>query len=115
MSAGDWKDFYQATVRGDLALVAHHLQEGVNPNYQHPEVLRTVLVASVLEGRVEMARCLLEHGADPNLVSCMDGLSPLEAALKTGHHELAGLLRQFGARQSPRPFWRRWLNAWRVV
>ena len=46
MSAGDWKDFYQAAVDGNLSLVEHHITEKVNPNYQHPEILRTpVLVA----------------------------------------------------------------------
>ena len=39
MSAGDWKDMYAAAVAGDLALVRHHISAGVNPNYQHPEIL----------------------------------------------------------------------------
>lgn len=39
MSAGDWKDLYQAALDGNLALVRHHMGEGVNPNYQHPEIL----------------------------------------------------------------------------
>ena len=46
MSAGDWKDMYAAAVAGDLALVRHHISAGVNPNYQHPEILCTPLVAS---------------------------------------------------------------------
>lgn len=46
MSADDWKDLYQAAVDGNLSLVQHHIREKVNPNYQHPEILRTpVLVA----------------------------------------------------------------------
>ena len=32
MSAGDWKDLYQAALDGNLALVRHHMGEGVNPN-----------------------------------------------------------------------------------
>lgn len=115
MSAGDWKNFYQAAVQGDLSLVEHHITEGVNPNYQHPEILRTTLVASIIEGHLEISRYLLAHGADPNLVSYMDGLSPLQAALKTGRHELVGLLRQSGARELSRPFWLRWLNRWHFI
>ena len=114
MSAGDWKEFYKAAVQGDLAVVAHHLAEGVNPDHQHPEIMRTVLVASLIEGRLEMARFLLERGASPHLVSHMDGVTPLEAALANGHHELVALLRQLGARQQSRSIWSRWLNAWRV-
>lgn len=114
MSAGDWKDFYQAAVHGHLSVVQHHMAEGVNPDYQHPEVMRSALVASLIEGRLEVARFLLEQGADPNLVSYMDGLTPLEAAMTKGHHEFAPVLRQFGARALARPIWARWLKVWQV-
>ena len=49
MSGGDWKDMYAAAVEGDLALVRYHINAGVNPNYQHPEILCTPLVASLRE------------------------------------------------------------------
>lgn len=113
MSAGDWKDFYQAAVLGHLSVVQHHLAEGVHPDYQHPEVMRSALVASLIEGRLEVARLLLEHGADPNLVSYMDGLTPLEAAMAQGHLEFVAVLRHFGARERIRPIWARWFQAWR--
>lgn len=109
MSAGDWKDLYQAAVDGDLALVQYHIKEGVNPNYQHPEILRTLLVASLVEGHSEIAHYLLAHGADPSLVSELDDLSPLQAARKHGREEFVGLLRQLGAKEDHRPFWWRWL------
>lgn len=110
MSAGDWKSLYQAAVEGDLPMVRYHLAEGVDPNHQHPEVLRTPLVASLIEGHLAVADCLLTHGADPNLASVMDNLTPLEAAIRQGHHALVQRLRQLGARQQPRrPFWWRWL------
>ncbi|MEK9803879.1 MAG: ankyrin repeat domain-containing protein, partial [Curvibacter sp.] len=63
MSAGDWKDLYAAASQGDLARVRYHLRAGVNPNYQHPEVLCTPLVASILHGHDAVALCLLEQGA----------------------------------------------------
>ncbi|MDF3822224.1 ankyrin repeat domain-containing protein [Leptospira sp. 96542] len=109
MSAGDWKDFYQAAVDGDLALVQHHLSEGVNPNYQHPEILRTALVASLVEGHADVAHYLLAHGASPHLVSELDNLSPLQAAQKHGHQELTRLLFELGAEERRQPFWWRWL------
>lgn len=111
MSAGDWKDLYQAAVSGDMALVRYHLSEGVNPNYQHPEILRTLLVASLLEGQDEVAQVLLAHGADPNLVSELDNLTPLQAARRQGGAMVAALLAR-GAREPQAPsFWRRWLFA----
>jgi uncharacterized protein len=109
MSAGDWKDLYQATLKGDLARVRYHLAAGVNPNYQHPEVMCTPLVTSLVEGHLALAHLLLEQGADPNLVSDFHGLSPLQAAERHGHAEFAALLRQRGARVQKQPFWWRWL------
>ena len=35
MSGGDWKDLYQAAMAGDIARVAHHIAEGINPNFHH--------------------------------------------------------------------------------
>lgn len=105
MSAGDWKDLYAAAVAGDLPLVRYHLSAGVNPNYQHPEVLCTPLVASLIQGHDEVARCLLEHGADPNLRSEFDGLTPLEAARRHGRQEPEQLLRGRGAKVQRQPFW----------
>ena len=32
MSAGDWKDLYQAAVDDNLSLVEYHIREKVNPN-----------------------------------------------------------------------------------
>jgi ankyrin repeat protein len=109
MSAGDWKDLYQAAVDGDLSLLQYHLKEGVNPNYQHPEILRTPLVASLVKGHREIAHYLLAHGADPSLVSELDNLTPLQAARKHGRQEFVTLLRELGAKDPRQPFWWRWL------
>lgn len=109
MSAGDWKDLYAAAVAGDLARVRYHLAQGVDPNYQHPEVLCTPLVASVIHGHDVVAHCLLEHGADPQLRSDFDDLTPLEAAHRYGRTALAQRLRALGARPARPSFWRRWL------
>ena len=109
MSAGDWKDLYQAAVAGDLALVRYHISEGVNPNYQHPEILCTPLVASLIHGHREIAHYLLAHGADPALMSDMDALTPLQAARKHGRDEFIDVLLALGAKEARQPFWRRWL------
>lgn len=109
MSAGDWKDLYQAALTGHLALVEYHIREGVNPNYQHPEILCTPLVASLIQGHEEIAHYLLAHGADPNLRSEFDGLTPLQAARKHGRLEFVTLLGELGAQEPRQPFWWRWL------
>ena len=109
MSAGDWKDLYAAAQAGDLPRVRYHLSAGVNPNYQHPEVLCTPLVASLIHGHDEVAHCLLAHGADPQLRSEFDDLTPLQAARRYGRADLLRVLQERGATE-PRPsFWRRWL------
>ncbi|MGE5863968.1 MAG: ankyrin repeat domain-containing protein [Rhizobacter sp.] len=109
MSAGDWKDLYQAVLTGDLSLVHYHISEGVNPNYQHPEILCTPLVTSLVLGHREITHYLLAHGADPNLLSELDGLTPLQAARKHGRQEFVELLTGMGAREPRQPFWWRWL------
>ena len=112
MSAGDWKDMYAAAVAGDLALVRYHIGAGVNPNYQHPEVLCTPLVASLIHGHDDVTRYLLAQGADPRLRSDFDDMTPLQAARRHGRQEFVALLQAQGVRDERNPpFWRRWLEA----
>ena len=110
MSGGDWKDMYNAAHCGDLALVRYHIEAGVNPNYQHPEIMRTPLVTSLLQGHTEVARYLVAHGASEHLLSDYDSLTPLQAAQQVGAVEMVRWLRQQGAQLPPKPpWWRRWL------
>ncbi len=109
MSAGDWKDLYQAALTGNLPLVQYHVSAGVDPNYQHPEIMCTPLVASLIHGHDEVARYLLAHGADANLLSEFDGLTPLQAARRYGRAEFVQMLSDRCAREVRKPFWWRWL------
>lgn len=92
MSAGDWKEMYNAAVTGDLTLVQYHISNGVNPNYQHPEILCTPLVAAINAGHIPIAKYLLEQGADPALLSEYDNLTPLQAAELQNQQEIIELL-----------------------
>jgi ankyrin repeat protein len=80
MSGGDWKDMFSAACRGDAELVRFHLVHGVDPDYAHPEFQETALVAAILAGHGAVADVLLDHGADPTIVSPADELTPLQAA-----------------------------------
>ena len=110
MSGGDWKDMYNAAHCGDLALVRYHIEAGVNPNYQHPEIMRTPLVTSLLLGHSGVARYLVAHGACVILLSEYDSLTPRQAAQQVGVVEMVRWLRQQGAQLPPKPpWWQRWL------
>lgn len=110
MSGGDWKDLYQATMAGDLARVAHHIAEGINPNYQHPEILCTPLVASIINGHLQIALYLLTQGADPNMLSIMDSLTPLQAAKQHQQMEVVAALEKMGAKEESQSVWQRLVN-----
>jgi ankyrin repeat protein len=88
LSAGNWKELYQAATEGNLPLVKYHIREGANPNYQHPEILATPLVAAIVNGHTDVAIFLLKNGADAKLESYFDNLTPMKAAKKMKNKEL---------------------------
>lgn len=100
MSAGDWKELYSAASSGNLALVQYHVRNGVNPNYQHPEILATPLVAAIIEGHIEVAKFLLNNGADPHLISEFDNMTALQAAKFYNRPELIELIATLAPKQN---------------
>ncbi len=96
MSGGDWKELFNAACDGDLALVAYHVQAGVDINYAHPEFLSTPLVASILAGQAPVALYLLEQGASPQLGSEFDQQTPMQAAQAMGMTAVVERLVQLG-------------------
>ena len=99
MSEGDWKELYKAVDEGDFPLVQFHVQSGVNLNYQHPEILMTVLVTAIKNHHTEIALYLLEQGADPKLESYFDQLTPLQAALKYKNSQVLAKLKEMGIKR----------------
>lgn len=97
MSAGDWKELFLAACDGRIELVRYHVKNGVNVNYAHPEFLSTPLVACILARQAAVADLLLDHGADPLLLSELEGLTPVQAARQAGLAELEARLRAMGA------------------
>ena len=80
MSAGDWKGMLQAIYDGDAEAVHHFLRDGVDPNYEHPEMLCTPLIEAVRADKEEIVTLLLKYGADPFRVSSYAGRSAYNEA-----------------------------------
>lgn len=83
MSAGDCKEMYFAAESGNCALVQGHLVNGIDPNYQHPEMMQIALAVSVKCGHKDVVKLLLRFGADPELRTVLDGIDAREAAVAT--------------------------------
>lgn len=80
MSGGDWKEMFGAIEKGDFNLIDYYLRVGIDPNYQHPEFMAAPLVESIRFNKLDIAKLLLEHGADPNIKEVMGGDTPLSVA-----------------------------------
>ena len=103
MDGGNWKEMFNAACDGDLELVKHHVENGIDVNYAHPEFLSTPIVACALEGQEHVALYLLDAGADPNLYSEFDAMTPLQAARKAGLATLEAKLVEVGAIEAAVP------------
>ena len=95
MTAGDWKDLLSAAESGDLERVSYHLKLGVNPNYQHPELLTTPLIVSIENFQLEITKYLLENGADPHLKAGFSSDTPMIVAKRVKNKAAAKLLKPF--------------------
>ena len=109
---------FRAACDGDVGRVRFHLENGVDADHSHPEFQSTVLVASILAGQRQVAHLLLDHGANPLLVSELEGQTPVQAAHQAGFEDVVARLRALGAPDpgpapQPRGGWLRRL--WRRV
>ena len=80
MSGGDWKEMLVAVQEGNLELVKYHIENGVDPNYEHPELLTNALIECVNFDRLEIAKYLIENGANPKQNAWMSKDNPLSIA-----------------------------------
>ena len=95
MSAGDWKDMLLAVQNGRIEIVKYHIENGVNPNYEHPELFTTALIESIFHEEVEIAKYLLENGADPKLESGFSKESPLNMSKRVKNRALVKLIKSY--------------------
>lgn len=93
MSAGDWKDMLSAVQMGRISVVKYHIDQGIDLNYQHPELMTTPLIEAVIHEEVQIVKLLLENGADPKLRAGYDGESPMAVAKSVRNPEIIGALR----------------------
>lgn len=100
MSAGDWKELFQAIEAGSYDLAEYHVKNGVNLNYQHPEILMTLLVTAIRLKQNKIVWLLLNSGADPELESYYDQLTPLQAAIRYKNKEVLEKLRTMNVKIS---------------
>ena len=101
MAAGDWKELFAASKKGDLELVKYHIKMGVNPNYQHPEFMCTPLIESIQHQQFDVAKYLLENGADVSIKEDFGTHTPLSMAKFTKNKKLITLVEAHLAKQSP--------------
>jgi serine/threonine protein kinase/ankyrin repeat protein len=86
-----------AVVQNDLARVKRLLERGVSPCFCDYD-RRTPLHVAAAEGFVDIAVCLLEHGAEVNARDRW-GSTPLSEAIRFRHEHCAQVLRdQYGGR-----------------
>lgn len=96
MAGGDWKEMLVATQNGDLDLVKYHLQMGVDPNYQHPELMTTPLIESIEFGHLDIAEFLLKNGADPSIRAGFSADTALSVARRNKNQAAIKLLKEHG-------------------
>ena len=88
---------FEAATVGDVAVVRQRLTEGWEIEDRSGDGYTPLHFAAYF-GRLEVARLLLERGADPNAVATNNSrVTPLHSAVSARHRDLAGLLLALGA------------------
>lgn len=78
-------------MKGDAHITGLLLKHGANPNTVNPSGI-TPLHAAARAGHTDMARQLLDHGADINALDAAFNSPPLHLAKQQGHADMVKLL-----------------------
>ncbi len=89
-------DIHAATLLGDLEAIQQHIAAGSDLNEKEPAVGSTPLISAAVFGKTEVARALIEAGADVN-VKNNEGSTALHSAAFLCRMEIVELLLANGA------------------
>lgn len=92
-------DIHTAVVNGNVEVVKQHLAAGTDINAKDPFGGSSPLISACLFGKTEMAKLLIDAGADLNFRN-NDGSTPLHTAAFFCRPELVALLLKKGADKS---------------
>jgi ankyrin repeat protein len=90
------QDFFKATADGDLDMVKRMLKENKALATTADKTGKTALHVAAGNNRLDIADCLLDHGADMNAANKY-GMTPLFYAAEKGHAAVAKVLVKKGA------------------
>jgi len=97
-----FREAERAIKKGDLLLLRHELEGGLDPNLSN-RFSWTLLMVAALQGNSSVGALLLDHCADPNRRNEF-GDTALSCAAHTGHPSFVRLLLDCGASLAGSPF-----------
>lgn len=89
-------DIHSATLLGDLDVIKQHIAAGSDLDEQEPAVGSTPLISAAVFGKTEIARALVEAGADVNFKN-NEGSTALHSAAFLCRLEIVEMLLENGA------------------
>lgn len=89
-------DVWTAMYVGDIDAVRRHMEGDLDIDARDPDGTTLLTIASLL-GHYELARLLIDAGADVNKTNYQDGSTPLHAAAFLGRADVVALLLDHGA------------------
>lgn len=96
MGHGNWKDLFLASGRGDVVTMQYHLDQKIDPSFQHPEFFTAPIFEAIRKKQESAIRLLVDHDCSQlTLVEEMSGFTPLQCALKERKHDMVDVLLSF--------------------
>ena len=89
-------DIHSATILGDLDAIKQHIAAGSDLNEKEPAVGSTPLISAAVFGKTEIAKALIEAGADVNIKN-NEGSTALHSAAFLCRMEIVEMLLDNGA------------------